>query len=444
MMSTFDLALAVSAVWVGLVSLVTGMLLVHRRTARGPPHPFISAFVSGLLVGMSCLVVLPEALSQLPDAGWTQSQVLVLFLGAAALMFFLDHSVMTHAHVAQGESLEAPIRPQSMPSKRDRPPGAVDCEESEHRAPRQQVEASTPEDAPADPTDDEVAPDRPPREQHISRDRPPQISCDELPVPKLVSVPPVAWCPCHGGDPFAKGFGFNFNPLKTTRECPIIKAHPQSFPSPPASPPWPTAAGCSEGDVEEGYAYTKKRRLQQHEEGEPARCNGAHCQRRGALAVRVCAWMLHAMIDGMVLSSAPSTAVLVATTMPISACALQDVAAFTFAMARLGTRSSRSLTLAVVAISCAFPIGALASHAVLERASSIVAVNVVRTVVAGIFVYMALFELTPPHTHSRAANTCYLICFTCGAAMAYAVDVVAQHTTGAEFIGAGAAGGGRA
>ena len=80
----------------------------------------------------------------------------------------------------------------------------------------------------------------------------------------------------------------------------------------------------------------------------------------------------------------------------------------------------------------------------LERASSIVAVNVVRTVVAGIFVYMALFELTPPHTHSRAANTCYLICFTCGAAMAYAVDVVAQHTTGAEFIGAGAAGGGRA
>ena len=100
-------ALAFSAAWVGLASLATGLLLVQRRTARGPPHPFTSAFVSGLLIGISCLVVLPEALDQLPAAGWATSQVLLLFLGAAATMFFLDHTVMQHRHVVRGERLPA-------------------------------------------------------------------------------------------------------------------------------------------------------------------------------------------------------------------------------------------------------------------------------------------------------------------------------------------------
>ena len=87
-----------------------------------------------------------------------------------------------------------------------------------------------------------------------------------------------------------------------------------------------------------------------------------------------------------------------------------------------------SLTAAVVALSCAFPLGAFASHLVIASAGSEEGVNVVRTVVAGIFTYMAVFELAPPHTHSRPANICYALCFTCGAAMAYVVDVVQQYT----------------
>ena len=118
--------------------------------------------------------------------------------------------------------------------------------------------------------------------------------------------------------------------------------------------------------------------------------------------------------------------VLLATVVPVTVCALQDVAAFTLTMARFGFVSRRSLTAAVVALSCAYPAGALLSHAVLESASSVTAVNVIRTLVAGVFTYMALFELAPPHTHSRAANTCYLLYFTCGAATAYVVEVVAQ------------------
>ena len=130
------------------------------------------------------------------------------------------------------------------------------------------------------------------------------------------------------------------------------------------------------------------------------------------------------MIDGMVLASATSTYVLLATVVPVTVCALQDVAAFTFTMARLGASSRRTLTLAVLALSSSFPIGALVSHSVLQHASSTTAVNVIRSIVAGVFTYMAIFELSPPHTHNRAANTCYLLCFTCGAAMAYAIDMV--------------------
>ena len=112
--------------------------------------------------------------------------------------------------------------------------------------------------------------------------------------------------------------------------------------------------------------------------------------------------------------------------MTLNCCALQDVAAFTVTMAGLGFASQRSLVLSVIALSLAFPFGALVSYAVIESAASEAAVNVVRTMVAGVFTYMALFELAPPHTHSRAANTCYLLCFSCGAAMAFMVELIQQ------------------
>ena len=98
-------AIVGTSLWVGSAALVCGLLLLRRQSTRGPPHPFTSALVSGLLIGTSCLVVLPEALDSLPAAGWTSSQVLLLFLSSAALMFFLDHAVMEHQHVGPGERL---------------------------------------------------------------------------------------------------------------------------------------------------------------------------------------------------------------------------------------------------------------------------------------------------------------------------------------------------
>ena len=71
-------------------------------------------------------------------------------------------------------------------------------------------------------------------------------------------------------------------------------------------------------------------------------------------------------------------------------------------------------------------IGALASHLVIASAGSEEGVNIVRTVVAGIFTYMAVFELAPPHTHNRAANAGYLIFFVAGTAIAYLADLAEQ------------------
>ena len=410
-------ALAFSAAWVGLASLATGLLLVQRRTARGPPHPFTSAFVSGLLIGISCLVVLPEALDQLPAAGWATSQVLLLFLGAAATMFFLDHTVMQHRHVVRGERLPAEGAGRARLELAEEPSApAIDDEPPPWVRPSTVGDVETPGDAAEEADAPRVA-------------EPPGGGDD---APLALGHEPVTWCPCHGygGDPFAKGGGFSFNPMRRPLAgepvCPRIAVK-----KPP--PPSPRAV-ASEGDAEEGDAPAPRSSSKLLGAQPPAaesveaggRCDAARCQRAGATSVRVGAWMAHAMIDGMVLASAPSAYVLAATTVPVTVCALQDVAAFIVTMAGLGYRSWSSLTAAVVALSCAFPLGALASHLVIASAGSEEGVNVVRTVVAGIFTYMAVFELSPPHTHNRAANAGYLLFFMAGTAIAYLADLAEQ------------------
>ena len=123
------------------------------------------------------------------------------------------------------------------------------------------------------------------------------------------------------------------------------------------------------------------------------------CLARWSIALRMGAWMLHAAIDGMVLSSASSVYVLLATAVPVSLCAIQDVAAFSISLASRGCSNS-GLLVGVVAFALAFPVGAIGSY--LSTAGSQRFLLVLRVVVAGVFVYMATFELAPPHTHRCA------------------------------------------
>ena len=471
--ASFSFALTIAATWTFLVSLTAGMLLVRSQTARGPPHPFVSAAVSGLLIGISCLVVLPEALDQLPAAGWTSSQVLVLFLAAAAVMFFLDHSCMEHTHVGRGERLQAAPEPVETAEPRIDPPSIKEWEDGAAVCTAITTEVGRRPTPLGDDEGEEVVGATPTTAEVMARDGEFTINMDVCEVacaPAKTTGPlphaPVAWCPCHGGDPFAKGGNnvISFNPMAdvmrwrsqgmvscpagrpmatmkkerepspstsspsdSSRDSPSSTSPPRAL-SPPPSPP----AIEPDNAIEEGYATRKTKRgelLKQSADGEapmapPLLLSSSGCSRLSSVAIRVTAWMLHAMVDGMVLASATSTYVLIATAVPVTICALQDVAAFTVTMARLGYDSRRSLQAAVIALSCAFPLGALVSHAVFESATSETAVNVVRTLVAGVFTYMALFELAPPHTHSRLANTCYLLCFVGGAALAYLVDIV--------------------
>ena len=425
---SFDLALSVAAVWVGGVSLTTGLVLVRRRTTYGPPHPFASAYVSGLLLGVSVLVVLPEALDNLP--AWTSSQVLALFLCATLIMFFLDHSVMEHQHVAGGERIltaittttksDVMLDPAVWKDKADEVPVWVT-----------QMTSSSCVDSDPTATVQVQSMSRPDIEQLPSTAPPPPAE-----EPAQVSHDAMLWCPCHGPtDPFGKGTGFSFGLTPIPRVCPLSKSMaspPPSLPSPPPSPPVASDDLESSSLRADTKLLLQQRSCSQVSDPKPPPAPSISARRipiTCAVAIRVCAWMLHAMIDGMVLASAPSTLVLIATTAPISVCAIQDVTAFTITIARVGLGSQRCLTAGVVALSCAFPIGALASHAVLlGAATSSTAINVARTIVAGVFSYMALFELSPPHTHNRAANACYSLCFTCGAATAYAADVAQQLT----------------
>ena len=237
-------ALVGTSLWVGSAALACGLLLLRRQTARGPPHPFVSAGVSGLLIGTGCLVVLPEALDSLPAAGWTSAQVLLLFLSAAALMFFLDHAAMEHVHVLAGERVLAGELDTVKPSPLD-----VAAESLAPAAARQgsaEVSSPTARETPAAGCSPIVVPAAPPtakvmlrpgaegeetgsdssseveaeKPQSSGPPPPPQLAQlaqpDAQPTaqPGTVHAPGTTWCPCHGfggEDPFAKpGGGFSF------------------------------------------------------------------------------------------------------------------------------------------------------------------------------------------------------------------------------------------
>ena len=86
-------------------------------------------------------------------------------------------------------------------------------------------------------------------------------------------------------------------------------------------------------------------------------------QQRTALggAFRQLAWLVHAMIDGMVIVSVPSTTLLVPAAFAVLVCALQDSLAFCVLLARADyspSSSPRALCVALTLFSLSFPAGA--------------------------------------------------------------------------------------
>ncbi|KAL1498644.1 hypothetical protein AB1Y20_013957 [Prymnesium parvum] len=236
----------------------------------------------------------------------------------------------------------------------------------------------------------------------------------------------------------------------TLTDAPPAGCEPCEDPPPPPPPPPPPCealeCGCTEcGESWPPPGFSRRRRafrttaqlLAADEARSGGEAAGKAAEARGAprrtwrraarltLALRMCAWMLHAMIDGMLLSGATSVPALVFTVLPVGICAAQDVSAFTLSMARAGCTRPVLLTAnALFAIS--FPLGAIASYLTMEKAGSHVVLLVIRCVVAGIFVYMAIFELSPPHSHNRYVNAMYSISFAAGALCAISIEAIEE------------------
>jgi zinc transporter ZupT len=141
-----------------------------------------------------------------------------------------------------------------------------------------------------------------------------------------------------------------------------------------------------------------------------------------ALLMRLGAWIIHSFFDGIILgSSDPRPSVMLPLTMAILVCALQDVAGmYIYFTSRKADRTFLLLGIALFAL--AFPVGTGVSVAAFWGQRQSEWVDLLRVALAGLFVYMALFEMAPPHAHGRWMNFKYAMAFSFGLGSAYLAD----------------------
>ena len=149
----------------------------------------------------------------------------------------------------------------------------------------------------------------------------------------------------------------------------------------------------------------------------------------GLAGLRLLAWFVHAMFDGVVLGACPSLGALPPLAAAIFACALQDTAAFCVIISARNVGRIAELV-SIVLFSLALPVGAGATalaSAAHDDEWELIAAS--RVVIAALFVYMAA-EMAPPHSHSRARNLKYALAFVLGAATASLAEFIEGATTG--------------
>ena len=130
-----------------------------------------------------------------------------------------------------------------------------------------------------------------------------------------------------------------------------------------------------------------------------------------AVLLRGLPYTIHAAIDGLMLGTAPSTGMLLQLAVPVLLCAVQDVCTLLISLRAKGA-SQRTTLLVVACFAVGFPLGvAAALLAVPEDTEALIAL---RAVAAGVFLYLALFELAPPHVHGRWASCQYTGAFVAG------------------------------
>ena len=254
---------------VSVACLALGSGLLYRGTSLSA-SPLVLCSVTGLLIGIAMLVVLPQAFeSLLTKELWPAERIFALFISAPLIMFFLEHVIIDHQHVHGTGTV---------------PVAGAEGEHTVH---------------------DE--------------------NCD------------------HGPNiPYAMRFDG-----KSSESTPLK----------------PGAQASTERFEEFGYRQPLSKHTSAFHRPGPIvlgkvphpRALAARPLRR--MLLRLWAWMMHAMLDGVLIGTADQLAVLMPLSFAILICAIQDVAGlYIYLTARGATRNFVAIALVLFALS--FPIGA--------------------------------------------------------------------------------------
>ena len=167
-------------------------------------------------------------------------------------------------------------------------------------------------------------------------------------------------------------------------------------------------------------------------EAPPTNC--AVCAKQTpAVLLRAVPYTIHAFIDGAMLGTAHSATLLASLALAISLCAVQDVGTIILNLAATG--ASRRVTLITAWLfALGFPLGAAVSVALGPSAGADASTLVpLRAFAAGVFVYMSLFELAPPHAHGRLESLRFLCAFAVGMSLVFLSEAAESWAVGSFF-----------
>ena len=327
---------------VALLGFVFGLVVLRYRSllphisSRTRTTIALRAGVSGLLIGIGLLVMLPHAAEELVEDGWRLDHVMLLFLSSVAFMFVLEHCVLQHAHV--------------------------------HHSPAAEPAAET------------------------------------------TAAPDAAAAAAVNHDNCAKHDTFLPGSIKGRRRAPPPKE----------------ARGCIECDADDEESAAASAAAAATAAADSA---GQRILRACGLALSLFAWVLHAVMDGMLLGAVTRRALLVPLAVAVAVCALMDVPALVIYLSQRGV-ARRGTLATLAAFNLGFPAGTAVALGVFAGGRSRQLLNALRCVVGALFIYIALFEMAPPHTHSRALNTLAVAAFAAGVAAAYSAELLEDWAAG--------------
>lgn len=105
------LASMIASSWVAATTAAFGTVLMVRGTVV-EVSPLMLCGIAGLLVGVSLVVVLPQAIDSLGAQGWQTESCLCVFILAPMVMFFIEHIIVgdTRGGLSEGQMAHVHIQ----------------------------------------------------------------------------------------------------------------------------------------------------------------------------------------------------------------------------------------------------------------------------------------------------------------------------------------------